>query len=58
MMISVTDTGESVAKPDVAQFSFSVRGEGVDAATAQEKSATAINAITAYLKEQGLKIKM
>jgi uncharacterized protein YggE len=38
--ISVSATGEVMAKPDIAQFSFSVRGDGVDAATAQEKSGT------------------
>jgi hypothetical protein len=52
--ISVSGTSEVLSKPDIAQFSFSVRGEGIDAATAQEKSATAINAITTALKTQGI----
>lgn len=55
--ISVLGTGEVTSKPDVAQFSFSVRGEGVDAAMAQEKSGTVINALNAYLKEQGIEDK-
>lgn len=53
-MISVTGTGDVSAKPDIAQFSFSVRGEGADATTALAKSATAINAITQYLKAQSI----
>ncbi len=52
--VNVVGTGEVTSKPDVAQFSFSVRGEGADAATAQEKSGTIINALTVYLKEQGV----
>jgi uncharacterized protein YggE len=47
--IRVTGTGEVLAKPDIAQFSFSVRGEGQDAVAAQEKSSVAINAIMEYL---------
>jgi uncharacterized protein YggE len=43
-----------VAKPDVAQFSFSVRAEGADATEAQGKSATAINNVMSYLKENGV----
>ncbi len=54
MTINVSGKGEVVVKPDIAQFSFSVRGEGVDAATAQGKSAEVINAVTAYLKENGI----
>lgn len=52
--ISVAGTGEVVAVPDIAQFFFSVRGEGVDAATAQEASGNSINAIMTYLEEQGI----
>ncbi len=52
--ITVVGTGEVFAKPDIAQFSFTVRGEGVDAATAQEKSGTSINAINAALKAAGI----
>jgi len=52
--INVVGTGEVVSVPDIAQFSFSVRGEGADAATAQEASGTIINAVMAYLEEQGV----
>ena len=55
--ISVTGTGEVIARPDIAQFSFSVHGEGADAAAAQEKSGTAINAIMEYLKGAGIEEK-
>lgn len=55
--ISVVGTGEVFAKPDIAQFSFTVRGEGVDAATAQEKSGTIINAVTESLKKSGIEDK-
>lgn len=52
--ISVSGTGEVVAIPDVATFSFSVRAEGDDASSAQSESATKINAIMAFLKEKGI----
>lgn len=50
-VISVTGTGEVLAKPDIGQFSFSVRAEGSDAASAQDASAQSINAIIDYLKD-------
>jgi len=52
--IAVAGIGEVTAKPDIAQFSFSVHAEGAEAKAAQDQSATAINAITKYLKEQGI----
>jgi uncharacterized protein len=55
--INVSGTGEVMVKPDIAQFSFGARGEGADAATAQGKSAEVINAVTAYLKENGIEDK-
>lgn len=55
--INVSGKGEVMAKPDIAQFSFSVRGEGTDAAAAQAKSAEVINAVTTYLKENGIEDK-
>lgn len=55
--INVLGTGEVTSLPDVAQFSFTVRGEGIDAASAQEKSGTIINDLNAYLKEQGVEDK-
>lgn len=55
--ISVEGTGEVFAVPDVGQFSFSVMAEGVTATEAQAASATKINDILAYLKEQGVEEK-
>lgn len=55
--ISVTGTGEAMAVPDIATFSFSVRAEGADATAAQAASAEAVNAVMAYLKEQGIEEK-
>ena len=55
--ISVTGKGEVFAKPDIAQFSFSVNAKEADAATAQSKSADAVNAIMSYLKEKGIEEK-
>lgn len=55
--ISVTGMAETFVKPDIATFSFSVGAEEKDAAAAQQKSADAINAITGYLKEQGIEEK-
>ena len=52
--ISVTGEGEVFSVPDVGQFSFSVRAEADDAATAQEQSGQAINAIIAFLTESGV----
>ena len=52
--LTVTGIGDASAKPDIAQFSFSVHAEGADAATAQTQSATAINAIMKYLKDQSI----
>ncbi|MFT5849870.1 MAG: hypothetical protein ACI9H6_000696, partial [Patiriisocius sp.] len=53
--ISVSGEGEVLAKPDIGQFSFAVRAEGVDAVEAQENSAEAINAIIAYLEGADVK---
>lgn len=52
--ISVDGTGEVVAVPDIGTFSFSVEAEGETAAIAQAQSAEKINAILAYLKENGI----
>ena len=57
MTINVSGKGEVMVKPDIAQFSFSVRGEGTDAAAAQAKSAESINAVNAFLKESGVEEK-
>lgn len=50
--ISVQGEGEVLAKPDIGSFSFAVRAEADDAATAQERSAEAINQIIEFLKSQ------
>ena len=55
--ISVSGTGEVQAVPDLGQFSFSVQAEGETAEAAQGQSATKMNAILAYLKEQGVEDK-
>jgi hypothetical protein len=55
--IVVPGKGEVTAKPDIAQFSFSVEAEGADAATAQEMSGTVINKIMSYLKDSGIEEK-
>jgi hypothetical protein len=52
--ISVSGTGEVLAVPDIGKFSFSVTAEAQEAAAAQETSGTKINAILAYLREQGI----
>jgi uncharacterized protein YggE len=51
--ISITGTGEVVAKPDIGKFTFSVQAEAADAATAQEESGTKVNEILGYLREEG-----
>lgn len=55
--ISVQGTGEVLAKPDVGEFSFSVRAEGETAGEAQENSAESINSILSYLQEAGVEDK-
>lgn len=55
--ISVTGKGEVLAKPDIGTFSFAVRSEGEDAASAQEQSAEAVNAILSYLEGEEVEEK-
>lgn len=55
--ISMTGEGEVFGKPDVGQFTFTVRAEGEEASAAQSQSAEAVNTILAYLKEQGVEEK-
>lgn len=57
MTINVTGKGEVTAKPDIAQFSFSVRADAPTASEAQKKSADSINALTTYLKENTIEDK-
>lgn len=52
--INVRGEGEVTAKPDIGQFSFSVRAEGKDAATAQSDSAKRINDAIDFLKQAGV----
>ncbi|QQR64807.1 SIMPL domain-containing protein [Candidatus Kaiserbacteria bacterium] len=55
--ISVTGVGEVFAKPDIATFNFTVEAKEADESTTQSKSAEKVNAILAYLKEQGVEEK-
>lgn len=52
--ITVAGTGEVVAKPDIATFTFAVETNGDDATTAQNQGADVLDAITSYLTEQGV----
>ena len=52
--ISVSGRGEVTRVPDVASFSFTVRTDKKDPASAQDASAKITNAAIAYLKEQGV----
>lgn len=52
--INVRGEGEVFAAPDIGQFTFSVRAEADDAATAQAQSAEAMNTVIAYLTEAGV----
>lgn len=56
-VISVSGEGEVTAVPDIGQFSFSVNAEGEDVVLVQEESGAKINAILAYLAEQGIEDK-
>jgi hypothetical protein len=53
-VITVTGLGEVTAIPDIATFTLSVNAREEDAASAKSKSAETINAILAYLREQGI----
>lgn len=55
--ITVSGEGEVLAVPDIGQFTFSVTAEAVEAATAQEESGKKVNAILAFLREQGIEDK-
>ncbi len=52
--ISVGGKGEVLAVPDLGQFSFTVQAQASTSEEAQGQSATKMNAILAYLKEQGI----
>lgn len=51
--INVEGVAEVTAVPDVGAFHFTVEAESMDVATAQEESGEKINAIMAYLTEEG-----
>ncbi len=50
--VNVTGEGEVTAIPDIGTFTFGVRAEGEDAATAQANATEAMGNIVAYLEEQ------
>jgi uncharacterized protein len=56
-VITVDGTGEVFAVPDLAEIGFSVNSEKPTLAAAQEDAATRMNAVIAYLKEQGVNEK-
>lgn len=53
-LISMSGTGEVMAIPDIGEFSFSVQAEAETAAAAQQQSGEAMNAVLAFLSEQGV----
>ncbi len=53
-VVTVQGSGEVFAVPDIATFTFTVTEEKPAAKDAQEASAKKINAIIAYLKENGV----
>lgn len=55
--ISVSGYGEVFAVADIATFSFSVVSQKSTVAAAQQDATAKINAISAYLKEQGVEAK-
>ena len=52
--ITVSGEGKVLAVPDTATFTFTVDEMAADVATAQGKATTAANAVTDYLKQQGI----
>lgn len=52
--ITVSGKGEMMVKPDIATISFSVLAENMDVAKAQSDSATKMNNIIAFLKNNGV----
>jgi len=52
--ITVTGTGDAVAVPDIATFTFGVTQEAPDVATAQKNATTKINAAVDFLKQNGV----
>jgi len=52
--INVSGYGEAFGAPDIATFSFTVSSEKTTVAAAQADATAKINAISAYLKKQGI----
>jgi uncharacterized protein YggE len=52
--ITVSGKGEVLSTPDIASFSFTVQEEGADVAAAQKKATDKMNAILAYIEQQGV----
>jgi len=52
--ITVSGKGEVIVKPDIATISFSVLAESMDVGKAQTDSATKMNNIIAFLKNNGI----
>lgn len=55
--ITVNGTGEVLAVPDIATFSFSVIEEAASAADAQNATADKIQSIISFIREQGIEEK-
>lgn len=55
--INVSGYGEAFGAPDIATFSFTVSSEKSTVAAAQAEATAKINAITEYLKAQGIAAK-
>lgn len=55
--ITVSGHGEAMAVPDIATFSFSIVSQKSTVAAAQTEATTKINAVTEYLKAQGIEAK-
>ena len=53
-VITVSGDGEAFAIPDIAELTFEVVSEKATMTAAQDDSTTKMNAIIAYLKEQGV----
>lgn len=55
--ISVTDTGEIYAKPDLALIDFSVVTEGKTVTETMQKNTEKMNKVIGFIKEQGVEAK-
>jgi hypothetical protein len=55
--ITVSGKGEVVAKPDIAEISFTVSNEALIVSEAQDKSSKEMNTILAFLKKGGIEEK-